>query len=248
MRHIAISAAALATASLLLAATSLQAATLISIDMGSSNAQAGFETFLLPQQDGNTGLVTRTYSVGDLLSVPTGTLGVTLVAGNNAVDLSANTTTSMNQRDRVTNPADTANFTYNGLLRDRIVAVGGTAGTGLFLQLTGLQPNTAFVLQTWGYDNAKAGTNTLYDRTLGQDQALGSYTAGANVQPANNNSFSITATVTSDANGRVLVQSRSGIDGSGIMNGFVLSTIPEPGTGSLLALSGGALLARRRRK
>jgi len=106
----------------------------------------------------------------------------------------------------------------------------------------------------WGYDTqtnspygSKPGTFSLYDRTNGANSLVGSFTSVAGSLPSNNNTFSVIGNFTSDANGVIVIESISNIDGTGIMNGFVVSTVPEPMSASLL-LGGLGMLAFRRRR
>jgi hypothetical protein len=106
----------------------------------------------------------------------------------------------------------------------------------------------------WGYDTqtsplsgAKPGNFSLYDRTGGTDTLLGSFTSVAGSLPSDNNSYSVTGNVTSDPNGVIMVESLSNIDGTGIMSGFVVSTVPEPMSGFLLFGGLGIVALRRHR-
>jgi len=228
------------------------AATVLGLDFGSGSTQSGFSGFALTT-DG-PGPVSRTFSVSDSISSPSLSITATVAAGSDATNM-ANNTGSLNQRTRGNAPANSGAFTQNALLQDRIVS---TTGAGLFLELTGLAPNTTFSIQVWGYDTqttgtmigSKSGTFTLLDRTNGANTTLGSITNTLGQLPTDNNTFSITANVTSDANGKIVVQSVSNIDGTGILTGAAISTstVPEPGRGMMGLMGLGLLLWRRRRK
>jgi len=229
--------------------SSAHADVLLSVDLGTA-AQSPF-TLWNVGSDG-TGMRSKTFSITDLVSVPGGILTGEIGGGSDATNI-ANDAGSINTRLRGNAPTDSGSFTQSNLLADRVVTTAGT-GTGLFLQLSGFTPSTTFSIQVWGYDTqtsplsgAKPGNFSLHDRTGGADTLLGSFTSVAGSLPTDNNSFSVTGTVTSDVNGAILVESLSNIDGSGIMNGFVGSTVPEPMSGFLL-LGGLGIVALRRRR
>jgi hypothetical protein len=221
----------------------------LGIDFGGGATQAGFQSWNTGT-DG-AGPKTTTFTATNLTLVPTGSVGATLAGGTDAANL-ANDVNSVNVRTRVGAPTNNGAFTQADLMVDRVVTTGGVAGSGLFLQLTGFAPNTTFGVQVWGYDTqaaggAKPGNFALYDRTNGANTSLGSFSVTAGSLPTDNNTFSVTGTVTSDATGKIVLESISNIDGTGIMSGALISSVPEPST-ALLALAGCTpLLARRRR-
>jgi hypothetical protein len=223
----------------------------LGIDFGGGATQAGFQSWNTGT-DG-AGPKTSTFTASNLTLVPTGSVGATLAGGTDAANL-ANDINSLNVRTRVGAPTNSGAFTQADLMVDRVVTTGGPAGSGLFLQLTGFAPNTTFGVQVWGYDTqtaggAKPGNFALYDRTNGANAQLGSFSATAGSLPTDNNTFSATGTVTSDATGKIVLESISNIDGTGIMNGVLISSVPEPTAATLLVLAGCApLLARRRRR
>ncbi len=224
---------------------SAKAAVVLAVDFGggTSNLQAGFQGFTSPA-DGSISSTTQNYSG----------ITVTLNGGTSGTG-----TGYLNARDRPHAPPNAGAYTNFSLLRERIVANGGT--NGVLLTIGGLQPDTDYTLQVWGFDTraavdgggAKPGTNILWDNSNGNDYIIGQYTMTAGQMPVDNNSFSVTATITTDSNGVLMVRSYNNtgaglIDGPGIMNGFVLSQVPEP-SASLLTLAGaGFVLARRRRQ
>jgi hypothetical protein len=224
----------------------------LGIDFGGGATQAGFQSWNTGT-DG-AGPKTTTFTATNLTLVPTGSVGATLAGGTDAANL-ANDVNSLNVRTRVGAPTNSGAFTQADLMVDRVVTTGGAAGSGLFLQLTGFAPSTTFGVQVWGYDTqgsptfgGKPGNFALYDRTNGANTSLGSFTATAGSLPTDNNTFSVTGTVTSDATGKIVLESISNIDGTGIMSGALISSVPEPST-ALLALAGCTpLLARRRHR
>lgn len=235
------------TAILLATNGSAKADTVLSVDMGSATATP----FVLWNIGGDgAGPRTTTFSISDFVSVPGGLLTATLGGGNDPSDLSKDIA-QLNTRIRGNVPANSGSFTQSNLLADRVVS---SSGAGLFLSLSGFAPSTTFTIQVWGYDTqtsplsgAKPGTFTLFDRTNGANATIGSFTTTAGQLPTDNNTFSVIGNVTSDINGRIVIESVSNMDGTGIMNGFVISTVPEPASGALL-FGGLGLMAFRRRR
>jgi hypothetical protein len=233
----------------LAAAPLLHADPVLRVDLGGGATQSGFQAWNIGT-DG-AGPKSTTFTATDLASVPTGTVALTLAGGSDAAN-TANDTLSLNTRTRVGAPANSGAFTQADLMVDRVVTTGGGAGTGLFLQLTGFAPNTPSAVQVWGYDTqaaggAKPGNFNLLDRTNGANTSLGTFAATAGQLPTDNNTFSVSGTVTSDVTGKIVLETVSNIDGNGIANGFVISTaVPEP-TGALLVTLACTPLVRRRR-
>lgn len=220
---------------IVLTTADVRAGTILSVDIGTAT-QSPFVLWNVGA-DG-TGARTTSFTITDTVSVPTGLLSAIIGAGSDATDVN-NDTGSLNTRSRVNAPANSGSFTQSNLLTDRVVS---TTGAGLFLSLSGFVPNTTFSIQVWGYDTqtspssgAKPGTFSLYDRTNGANSLVGSLTSVAGALPTDHNTFSVIGNFTSDQNGTIILESVSNIDGTGIMNGFVVSTIPEPMSMSLLA-------------
>lgn len=237
------------TAALLLAASGVaEADTLVSVDLGTS-LQTGFTKWDIGT-DGN-GPRNMTFTISDFVSVPSGLLSATIAAGTDAAN-PANDISALNTRIRANAPANSGSFTQANLLNDRVVSP--TAGTSLFLFLSGFAPSTTFTIQVWGFDTqnspstgAKPGNFTLLDRTNGGNTTIGSFTSTAGQLPTDNNTFSVVGNVTSDSMGRIVLQPQSNMDGTGIINGFVIATVPEPASGALLVSSLGLMALRRRR-
>lgn len=227
-----------------IAAGQAQAATLLAIDLGGTGAETGF----LPWSVGGDGVSIRTTTLGGY--------DLTLAGGVNASDLTTlNLNYSINQRLR-TGLSDSGSFTLGDLLIDRVVATvaaGKTneAGSGLLLQLSGFEASTQYEVQLWGYEHNNRGTAKnveFFDLSSGSDISLGSYTTTVNQLPLTNDDFSITAIVTSDAAGNIILKSRSNFDGIGIFNGVTVTAVPEPGLPALLLIGSTALLLQRRRR
>lgn len=238
---------AFSAAMLLVADGSAEAGTILSVDLGTA-AASPFQLWNIGSD--SAGPRTTTFSITDFVSVPSGLLSATIGGGSDPSNLN-NDTGLLNTRSRGNVPPNSGSFTQSNLLTDRVVS---TTGSGLFLSLSGFAPSTTFTIQVWGYDTqtaspfgAKPGNFSLFDRTGGANSLMGSFSAVAGALPTDNNTFSIIGTVTSDANGVIVVESVSNIDGTGIMNGFTVSTIPEPMSGALF-LGGLGIVALRRRR
>lgn len=221
-----------------------QAATLLAIDLGGTGAETGFQ----PWSVGGDGVSIRTTTLGGY--------DLTLAGGVNASDLTTlNPNYSLNQRLR-SGLSDSGSFTLGDLLIDRVVATvaaGKTneAGSGLLLQLSGFEASTQYEIQLWGYEHNNRGTAKnveFFDLSSGSEISLGSYTTTINQLPLTNDDFSITAIVTSDAAGNIILKSRSNFDGIGIFNGVTVTAVPEPGLPALLLIGSTALLLQRRRR
>lgn len=229
----------------------LHADPVLRVDLGGGATQSGFQAWNIGA-DG-AGPKSNTFTSTDLASVPTGTVGITLAGGNDAANMSANTL-SLNTRTRAGAPTNGGAFTQADLMVDRVVATPTGGGNGLFLELTGFAPSTPFAVQVWGYDTqatggAKVGNFNLLDRTGGANTSLGTFSASAGQLPTDNNTFSVSGTVTSDATGKIVLETISNIDGAGIANGFVISTaVPEPTGLALVGAIACTTLTRRRRR
>jgi len=198
--------------------------------------------------DNPYGPETKSFTVTDTISSPTGTIVATVGGGADVAGfLDPANGIQINQRERG-GPGNSGSFTYSDLFRDRFV-VNAAGATGLYLSLEGLAANTTFTIQLWAYEHNNIGSSKnveFFNATSGTEVSIGGFTTTANTAPVSNDSYSITANVTSDASGRLILKSVSNFDGQGIFNGFVLTAIPEP-TSSSLMLGGLALIGFRRR-
>lgn len=223
--------------------TNSHAATLLSVDLGGTGAETGF----LAWSVGADGSSLRTTTLGGY--------GLTLAGGVTAADLTTlNANYSLNQRLR-SGLSDSGSFTLADLLIDRVVATvvpGKTneSGSGLLLQLSGFDANTEYEVQLWGYEHNNRGTAKnveFFNLSSGSEVSLGGYTTTVNQLPLTNDDFSVTAMVTSDAMGNIILKSRSNFDGIGIFNGVTVTAVPEPGQAALLLFGCTVLMLRRRR-
>ncbi len=148
-----------------------------------------------------------------------------------------------NARNRGNHIPNAGAFTQADLLRERVAssgnptnpATGNGTGHGIYLQIEGLSPNTPYLIQAWGVDfnndgALKNGYNYGYDAThevagYSSLPELGSYTISGNPTTiADNDAYSVSGLITTDANGTLVYKQISNIDRS-VMNGFTLSSI-----------------------
>lgn len=151
-----------------------------------------------------------------------------------------------NMRGRSPVISNSVDFTQFGLMAERVAALGTAGsfsglGNGLYMKIGGLEPNTAYRLQVWGVDyvygvaTLKNGTAAGFDAThepagytrlpeLGDGYTV----SGSPTTITNNNQYSISGVVISDSDGTIIYKSVATIDGSGVINGFTLSTISSP--------------------
>ena len=104
-------------------------------------------------------------------------------------------------RDRGSPSSDSGARTYSDMYRDLITASSGN----ITMTVSGLRSLLAYTVRTWTYDNGfvPGGAFTNWDITSGS-VLLGVITnvTGAGGLPTNNTMYSISSTVTSDANGQ----------------------------------------------
>jgi hypothetical protein len=153
--------------------------------------------------------------------------------------------TGFNARNRAGHILNSGAFTQANMMRERIAslvlptdpATGNGTGNGIYLKISGLAPNARYLIRSWGVDSTgtnpnatlKNGYNYGFDATTeaagysGLPQ-LGSFTVSGNPTTIiDNNAYSISGMITSDANGTIIYKQISDIDKS-VMNGFVLSS------------------------
>lgn len=227
---------------LLFAAPLADAESILSVDfqLTDSPVEGGFYAFEV-NNPGTSGTVAKTF----------GDYTVTVYQGAGAIG----------GRDRGT-VTETGAFTYGDLLRDGVTQIAGSTSstptstnpTATTFSISGLTAGATYSIQIWSWNKGNdAGTVfAWYDTTGGTGTGtsaslLGSITNTQNALPADNNSYSVSATVVADSSGTLSFgQVRSA--GSGWMNGFVLSQIPEPSTYAFLVgtITLGCVVLRRR--
>jgi hypothetical protein len=210
---------------------------------GTASAQTDFQLFLV---DGDaTGRPSVTYA--GLPELASGQLTTAIASGSDFNDWTANVGPII-ARERG-GPVDVPpDFTYGALYRDLILASnGGTLNaTTLQLQLTDLDPNTAYVVTFYTYDNNNpSGTETIVNRTGGAASAFGSISYASPTSSASftNGLYSLSGTVTTDGTGMLWFSfTNTGDNHQAILNGFQIASVPEPGE-CLLLLAGGGFFA-----
>ena len=117
----------------------------------------------------------------------------------------------------------------------------------LNLTLSGLDPARPFLLQFWAHDHDANGgdTESFVDVTSGRNTLLGGISNTQDVAPASFDDYSLTAIVRSSPSGEIAIDIETVDYADGLLNGFALTQIPEPGA-SLLLLAGIACLPIRR--
>ncbi len=219
------------------------AATILAVDFGlstSSHPQSGFSEFAVANP-GPGGIVSRTF----------GTYSVTiynLMGGG---------------RDR--GSGATANVTGPNaeLLRDLITNFCRIGSTYTFvgdprptnttsMQIAGLQPSTAYDIQIWGLDRAfnNNASYTWFLTNSGSNVQIGSVitnVTGANVSAPTVDSFSTKGRVTTNASGQLFLAHQDSM-GTGTLNGFAISEVPEPTVLATLATLSLLLGTRTRRR
>ena len=148
-------------------------------------------------------------------------------------------------------------FTYGSLYRDFFTASGGGE---LGFQISGLTASTSYSITFYSFDENNSRTNTFVNYTGGGIGVLGTIAydnpANGDGNPTSNGQYALTATVTTDALGRLTFGEIDGVSGFGpVLNGFTLSAsglpVPEPGSITMASVGLFSLFAfnrLRRRK
>jgi hypothetical protein len=211
----------------ILATAATASASLLNVDFGltSGPVQTGFLGYDLP----STGAAnpSQTYSVAGVAS---GSITITTPGGG------------VSGRDRGV-ITGTGTFTYSDLYRSLITALSrGNTATTVTLQISQLDPSTDYSLQIWsndpGYNNN--AVYSWYDTTSGTSAVLlGTITNKQPQTPAyypNNDAFSITTTVHSNSSGMIKLAQNDSM-GNGVINGLVISAVPEPASAAVLGIA-----------
>jgi len=164
--------------------------------------------------------------------------------------------------------AGTGSFTYSDLYRDLAVqiaypspAAGGATPTlaavnaVTSLKLTGLSLSTDYTIRLWsvnpGNDNNSVFewfNNTPQTFTMqGSEASLGTITNKSTPAPTSNTDYSVFGTVRTNQSGELYFR-HSATAGTGSLNGFELTAIPEPSTVMALVVGGALVLVVHRRR
>ncbi|MES2707504.1 MAG: hypothetical protein V4726_12980 [Verrucomicrobiota bacterium] len=157
-------------------------------------------------------------------------------------------------------PANSGSFTGQDLLSDFLFSNDNNNG-GLDIIITGLAVSTPYIFEVWSYDASSLGTRVsdwTANGSLVADDYSFTNTAVGVPAPADDNFGKFSFTATTGATGQILLSGRRtdasrnsaatpAIDVGVFLNGFRISTVPEP-TSALLGLSPLAGLALRRRR
>lgn len=136
-----------------------------------------------------------------------------------------------------------------GYARDPNGTGGFNSGNPIDIVLSGFDPNTAYELTFYAYDNGHTHTMKFWDTGGTGNTPLGtvSYTAGS--PPTTADQYSTTFQLTSDATGALAITVTATFQEGYLtrVNGFeVAALVPEPASIALLAAGGVSLMARRR--
>ena len=155
---------------------------------------------------------------------------------------------------------NSGSLTAADLYEDFVFANGTLGGGGSPLSMTltlsgaGISASTSYNLTFFSYDSvSSAGSHTVsFNGASGTSGSAPDilWTGGSN--PTTDGQYATTGTFTSDGTGVLTIDLEDNwigaTDSTGIrLNGFELDAIPEPSAAALLALSGLALLRRRRK-
>lgn len=238
--------------------STLSAQTFLSVDIGAgatpeaATIQAEFESIGIPVSN-TAGPIEKTFAGLSTKFTATGSVVFTIASGTNLTG-----TGEFLTRDRGNPSTDSGNFTYSKLYRDAVMRTGSNSnGAPISLGFSGLKANSLYQIRFFAYDNNPSSSRTMnfIDWTTGAAGTTGSitFTGGyAFTETTDNHIFSTTLTVTSDADGKLLIRETPG-GGSypALLNGFLLTyaAIPEPATTALMTtgiIGLASLLLRRR--
>lgn len=244
--------AAFCCAAALLGAGQAHAVTLLSVDFGRDDTvgtglvattgttplETGYSGFYMSGAATFNGVASQAYT-GINGAFSTGTVTVS-VQGD-----STGAAGNVGGRDRGA-PLDSGAFTLGDLLRDGIARTKLTSAAGEYtVKLSGLLASTSYQLNLWSASSA-ADVGTVYswyDTSIGS-VLLGTVTNGPSnpLTATSNTDYMVSGIVTTNASGELLlgVTSSNLSPTAGFINGFQLSSIPEP---SATVLLGGIALA-----
>jgi hypothetical protein len=161
-----------------------------------ANTEPGFQSFSLPVF--GSGPFMRTYGGTD---VTLSGIGVNLES-----------------RRRAT-PTASGAFTEEQLLRDFVFARDTTPDTGMDIAIEFLESNTSYGISLWSFDTGSTGAR-MSDWTANGATVVSAYTFDGGVLPVDNNTYRFGFNVTSDADGKILIQGRRNASTGGLFNVF----------------------------
>lgn len=117
-----------------------------------------------------------------------------------------------------------------------------TGGASAAVVIAGLDPNSTYNIQLWGYDHTfnNGWTFRYFDMNTGGGTLLGMHTNSTNSIPADLTGFTITGTVATDVQGRIVLGTSADMGFEVSLNAFAISPVPEP---SVYAAIAGLLVA-----
>lgn len=186
----------------------------------------GFAYRVQTNDPGHTTNLSRTFTGVTTGITESGTMTVKLSGGATA----GTTTRPTFFRDRGL-PANTGTLTYGPLLRN-FAGYSLTAGNYLWVDVTGLKPNTPYFITLYAYDNYSGSSMTFSDYTTGSVGDSGSCSNAAyyaaqdpniGTDPYADDRYAVTLLATSTTGGSLRIRGNNQTFTAGIINGFKLS-------------------------
>jgi hypothetical protein len=157
-----------------------------SVDDVPANTQPGFLSFTLDTAS-TPGPVTRVYGGAEVTLATVGGI-------------------NMQSRKRAL-PINDLVFTDERLLQDFIFAADTTLDQGMDVTLNYLDPNAAYEITLWSYDNVSTG-NRISDWSANGVAITNGYSFNGATLPTDNSTYRFTFVAASDAQGKIVVQGR----------------------------------------
>ena len=131
-------------------------------------------------------------------------------------------------------PVNAGDFTEERLLQDFIFAPDTALGQGLDVAVDFLESNRNYALTIWSFDNVN--NSRFSDWSANGTTLTNGYTFTGSVNPTNNAISQFTRVVSSDANGRILIQARRNASATNANNVFINAlqlTLQPPSTNAI---------------